>query len=86
MKATDKNPELMALINSLIPKFITREYAIAEGLCVICEATDIEIHSFTDDVSVKEYQISGMCQVCQDKVWDTIEEDSKDLDNSSDWS
>ena len=85
MKATDKDPELMALINSLIPKFITREYAIAEGLCVLCHTKGIEISSFTDDLSVKEYQISGMCQVCQDKIWDTIEEDSKNLDNSTDW-
>ena len=85
MKATDKDPELMALINSLIPKFITREDAIAGGLCALCHTDGIEISSFTDDLSVKEYQISGMCQVCQDKVWDTIEEDSKDLDNSTDW-
>ena len=77
MKATYKDPELMALINSLIPKFITREYAIAEGPCVLCHTEGIEIHSFTDDLSVKEYQISGMCQVCQDSIWDTIEEDSK---------
>ena len=82
MKATYKDPELMALINSLIPKFITREYAISEGLCVICPTKGIEIHSFTDDLSVREYQISGMCQVCQDTIWDTIEEDSKDIDNS----
>ena len=68
----------MALINSLIPKAITREYAISEGICVICEAKDIEISSFTDDVSVREYQISGMCQVCQDTIWDTIEEDMVD--------
>jgi len=85
MKATDKDPELMALINSLIPKFITREDAISEGLCALCHTDGIEISSFTDDLSVREYQISGMCQVCQDKVWDTIEEDSKDLDNSTDW-
>ena len=78
MKATDKDPELMALINSLIPKFITREYAISEGLCVLCHTEGIEISSFTDDLSVKEYQISGMCQVCQDSIWDRIEEDMVD--------
>jgi hypothetical protein len=77
MKATYKDPELMALINSLIPKFITREDAIAEGVCVLCHTEGIEISSFTDDLSVKEYQISGMCQVCQDNIWEVIEEDSK---------
>ena len=85
MKATYKDPELMALINSLIPKFITREYAITEGLCVLCHTEGIEISSFTDDLSVKEYQISGMCQVGQDGIWNTIEEDSKNPSNYTDW-
>ena len=78
MKATYKSPELMAAINSLIPKFITREYAISEGLCVLCPTEGIEISSFTDDLSVREYQISGMCQVCQDAIWNIIEEDMAD--------
>ena len=68
MKPTPKSPEISDFINSLLT-INTREFAITEGLCATCKATDIEISSFTDDLSVKEYQISGMCQKCQDSVF-----------------
>lgn len=34
--------------------------------CVTCDASNL---SFTDDLSIKEYGISGMCQSCQNKVF-----------------
>ena len=43
-----------------------RSLAIAGRSCVTCgKRADI----FRDSISVKEYNISGMCQVCQDKVF-----------------
>lgn len=50
----------------------TRIDSIKQDICVGCgeEAT-----SFTDAVSRKEYSISGLCQVCQDKVFGTDEEE-----------
>jgi hypothetical protein len=39
---------------------------IAEKLCPVCKE---EIHTFRDALSEKEYQISGMCQKCQDNIW-----------------
>jgi len=68
MKATNKAPEIADLINSLLPS-LSREYSISEGLCVTCGTEDIEIQSFRDGLSVKEYMISGMCQECQDSVF-----------------
>ena len=44
----------------------SRTQSIIDNICVICgeDATD-----FRDDVSRREYTISGMCQMCQDKVF-----------------
>ena len=43
-----------------------RSDSITSGYCVTCgdPAT-----SFKDVVSAKEYNISGMCQTCQDKIF-----------------
>lgn len=38
------------------------------GKCVFCECT-IDPHSFRDELSAKEYKISGMCQACQDQIF-----------------
>jgi len=67
MKANEKHPEIDALLSVVFG--VSRNEAISEGLCATCDAEGIEISSFTDDLSVKEYQISGMCQKCQDSVF-----------------
>jgi|6_EtaG_2_1085325.scaffolds.fasta_scaffold451661_1 hypothetical protein len=43
-----------------------RHTAILTDQCVSC---DREAKEFTDDLSRKEYTISGFCQVCQDSVF-----------------
>ena len=49
---------------------------IASGDCLTCdEARDLKATSFRDDVSRKEYAISGMCQSCQDDVFGHDDED-----------
>ena len=45
---------------------IKRSIAIGTGICTTCGQ---EANMFKDVLSVKEYRISGMCQVCQDKVF-----------------
>lgn len=48
-----------------------RSLAIAGRSCVTCgKRADI----FRDSISVKEYNISGMCQKCQDEVFVENEE------------
>tara|TARA_Y100000310_G_scaffold131800_1_gene130925 strand:+ start:225 stop:452 length:228 start_codon:yes stop_codon:yes gene_type:complete len=74
MKATNKAPQIEALLTSLTG--LSRIGAVAEASCVICKG---EASSFRDEISKKEYTISGMCQVCQDSVFGTNEEDSKDI-------
>tara|TARA_R110000796_G_scaffold73351_2_gene165029 strand:+ start:687 stop:893 length:207 start_codon:yes stop_codon:yes gene_type:complete len=36
--------------------------------CVMCKNP---VTQFKDNLSVKEYAISGLCQTCQDKVFDS---------------
>lgn len=44
---------------------------IKDGICPTCGE---EITEFNDKLSEREYQISGMCQKCQDKVFNKEEE------------
>ena len=41
---------------------------VAQNLCPLC-SKPIDLTSFKDDLSKKEYAISGMCQACQDKMF-----------------
>ena len=34
-----------------------------------CPSSGLTSKDFRDDLSRKEYKISGMCQECQDKFW-----------------
>jgi hypothetical protein len=45
---------------------IPRTEAIAMKICVICKDP---ITEFRDDLSAKEYKISGLCPGCQDEVF-----------------
>lgn len=38
---------------------------VEENRCPFCKLF-IDKNSFTDELSVKEYKISGLCQKCQD--------------------
>ena len=41
---------------------------IEKGFCPICGA-EIDINRFKDELSRKEFKISGMCQICQDETF-----------------
>jgi hypothetical protein len=49
----------------------TRTGAISQQICVCCGQLAT---TFRDDKSAHEYTLSGMCQACQDKIFDTSEE------------
>ena len=44
----------------------TRTVSIKGDVCVICARPATE---FEDELSAKEYAISGMCQTCQNRVF-----------------
>ncbi len=39
-----------------------------ENKCPSC-AKEVDKNEFRDDISLKEYSISGFCQKCQDSIW-----------------
>lgn len=44
----------------------SRSESIAQRICVMCGEQAV---LFSDELSVKEFYISGMCQKCQDSVF-----------------
>jgi uncharacterized protein YlaI len=50
----------------LVPQ--TYRDRISQGLCPLCGSI-VDIDDFRDDLSRTEYQISGMCQECQDRIF-----------------
>jgi uncharacterized CHY-type Zn-finger protein len=44
----------------------SRTISIATAKCVACGG---EAREFRDELSAKEYSLSGMCQACQDKMF-----------------
>lgn len=63
---TSKNPQIEELLTAITGK--DRPATIRSGLCTTCNAYDV-VPGLRDDLSRKEYTISGMCQACQDKVF-----------------
>ena len=53
---------------------IDRKASITNCKCVSCGAENLTEESFSDEVSLREFHISGLCQVCQDSVFGTGEE------------
>jgi len=39
-----------------------------DGLCPVC-GSRVDFNDFCDDISIKEYCISGLCQLCQDTIF-----------------
>jgi hypothetical protein len=58
-----KTPEIKAAIEGIFPG---TAQAIAEKKCQLCRNP---IGEFKDELSKKEYLISGMCQGCQNQVF-----------------
>jgi len=63
---SEKAPALDAFITSLLG--IDRKESIKTKTCATCNA-DVELDSFKDKLSLKEFHISGMCQPCQGSVF-----------------
>ena len=43
----------------------------------------VDVEGFRDEISLKEFHISGLCQSCQDKVFAELEEEYDDEDEST---
>jgi hypothetical protein len=60
---TEKHPAIERTLTSLMGK--SRVEVIRNGMCMTCNATNITEEDFDDAISLKEYEISGMCMECQ---------------------
>ena len=49
-----------------------------DGECVQCESPKVTEEDFKDAVSLKEFQISRLCQVCQDDFFGKESDESFD--------
>ena len=62
MEPSEKSAEL----SNFLEDMFGRTTAITNDLCVSCAR---EVSNFRDDLSKREYVISGLCQLCQDEVF-----------------
>jgi len=42
---------------------------VENNLCAICKSDKVKPEDFRDDLSRREFEISGMCQSCMDKIF-----------------
>ena len=61
---TKKSPEIEQQLTDLAG--ISRHEALERKICTWCKK---QILSFEDELSKREYEISGLCQSCQNKVF-----------------
>ena len=62
-----KSKEIETMLEKLSTRFaMTRSNATQENKCVTCGG---DATKFNDAASEREYQISKMCQTCQDSVF-----------------
>jgi len=64
VEATKKSKEIDNLLTNIIGK--DRQKTVVRGGCMTCNNTCL---SFRDQLSEREYKISGMCQSCQDDTF-----------------
>lgn len=65
-----KTPKMKEFLNNYTEKVFGKPLndCKKELKCVICHAS-IDVNKFRDNLSIKEWTISGMCQKCQDKIF-----------------
>lgn len=67
MKASPRPSAIEEILTAITGR--NRVEAIEAGECTTCSVKGLLPDMFVDEISRKEYTISGMCQDCQDKVF-----------------
>ena len=69
MKPAEKHPVMEALLDQFAASTFgrSRTEIIHEDVCISCRNPAT---SFKDELSAKEYSISGLCQNCQDSIFE----------------
>ena len=71
---TEKSPQVEDLLTKLFG--VNRRESITEKVCVSCGTENLTEESFRDELSLREFHISGLCQNCQDSVFGTNEDEN----------
>ena len=66
-KKSDQMNQFLENLSIKMFKGVSRATSIAQNVCVCCKG---DASTFTDELSIKEFTISGMCQTCQDEVFE----------------
>ena len=68
-KPSNKSKEMSGALNEISDLIFgrTRTESISGDVCVTCGG---KADTFRNDISKKEYSIGGMCQGCQDSVFE----------------
>ena len=75
LRPTKKSPRIEQMLQNVFQ--VNRHEVLAGRRCVFCSSPDL---NFKDEVSKKEYRISGICQKCQDKQFKKNSDDTYDDD------
>ena len=75
MKPTEKSPSIDSFLSMIFG--VDRNYGIKNNICTNC-GNSVNLSSFKDAISIKEYGISGFCQECQDEIFTENKEDFGD--------
>lgn len=67
-----KSPEMESFLNEFTMSTFGRKRS--GNCCVICGSMNVQPENFRDELSIKEFNISRMCQNCQDSVFGEFEE------------
>tara|TARA_R110002153_G_scaffold200886_2_gene354204 strand:+ start:354 stop:611 length:258 start_codon:yes stop_codon:yes gene_type:complete len=58
--------EFLEIFSKKMSEGVGRAASIARNTCTTCKG---DASTFTDELSEKEFTISGMCQTCQDEIF-----------------
>jgi len=66
----ERSKEVQSFLDTFTKKAFGRSQTEAKekNLCVTC-GKPIKMEDFKDQLSIKEYEISGLCQKCQDDTF-----------------
>lgn len=68
----NKSPEIIALLSEIAGFDVLANPA----RCPLC-GKPVDFHAFRDELSIKEYGISHICQSCQDEVFAAEDDDDE---------
>jgi radical SAM superfamily enzyme len=76
MERTEEMENFLDDMTNILFGCPNRQGSIDSGKCVFCGEPAVE---FKDELSRREFQISGLCQSCQDEVFTKDDEEEGDF-------